>query len=87
MTNLIYQNLFNHIKNFLGGDSEPTNPITCDVLGFQGRIDLWSTAVYYYDLFTRRKGGRDGFSKIASLILHRVPTELNNDHDEYAEFS
>jgi hypothetical protein len=57
------------------------------VLGFQGRIDLWSTAVYYYDLFTRRKGGRDGFSKIAILILHRVPTELNNDHDEYAEFS
>jgi hypothetical protein len=57
------------------------------VLRFQGGIDLWTAPVYNYNLFARGKGGRDGFGKVAILILHGMPTKLNDNHDEYAEFS
>jgi hypothetical protein len=57
------------------------------VLRFQGGIDLWSAPMYNYNLFARGKGGRDGFGKVAVLILHCMPTKLNDNHDEYAEFS
>jgi hypothetical protein len=43
--------------------------------------------MHNYNFFARGKGSGDGFGKVAILILHRMPAELNNDHDEYAEFS